>query len=222
METAKVSLFVCLAVATGLGSWYLGVRAPDNQWRLAEQAGKKSADEERFRRGRAAVHHGRGGRARLRRPGFATSPIALSPGKRRVRSGQTLRSHLTRSASSGHQRKDPRLRAPECRQLPGGAGNFVRQASQKCRGRKIAPKSHCDRREYAGSRPSRCRLATWQPGVGAMEPGSIRRCRATGTASFGDSRKSARFSSCRRWSEPRWPGLLFDPAGSIQRGPRRA
>ena len=48
METAKVSLFVCLAVATGLGTWYLGVRAPDNQWRLADQAGQRLIDQERF------------------------------------------------------------------------------------------------------------------------------------------------------------------------------
>ena len=48
METAKVSLFVCLAAATGLGTWYLSVRAPDKQWRLAEQAGKMSTDYERF------------------------------------------------------------------------------------------------------------------------------------------------------------------------------
>ncbi len=48
MAAARVSLFVCLAVATGLGSWYLRVRLPDNQWRLADRAGQSLMDQKRY------------------------------------------------------------------------------------------------------------------------------------------------------------------------------
>jgi tetratricopeptide (TPR) repeat protein len=40
VQTSRVSLFVCLALATALGTWYLGVRVPDNQWREADVAGQ--------------------------------------------------------------------------------------------------------------------------------------------------------------------------------------
>jgi len=48
VESTKVSLFVCLAVATGLGTWYLGVWVPDNQWRLADLAGQRSMEREHY------------------------------------------------------------------------------------------------------------------------------------------------------------------------------
>jgi tetratricopeptide (TPR) repeat protein len=42
VQTGSVSLFVCLAVATGAGTWYLHSRVPDNQWRLADETGQQS------------------------------------------------------------------------------------------------------------------------------------------------------------------------------------
>jgi tetratricopeptide (TPR) repeat protein len=48
VATTRVSLFVCLALATGLGTWYLGVRLPDNQWRLADRAGQGLMDQTRY------------------------------------------------------------------------------------------------------------------------------------------------------------------------------
>jgi hypothetical protein len=51
VQTGSVSLFVCLALATGLGTWYLHSRVPDNQWRLADETGQLS------------MYHGRHGEA---------------------------------------------------------------------------------------------------------------------------------------------------------------
>ncbi len=47
METAKAAILLCLTVATGLGSWYLGVQVPDNQWRRPDQAGQRSMYQDR-------------------------------------------------------------------------------------------------------------------------------------------------------------------------------
>jgi hypothetical protein len=48
VQPGGVSLFVCLALATGLGTWYLHSRVPDNQWRLADATGQRSMDEDRY------------------------------------------------------------------------------------------------------------------------------------------------------------------------------
>ena len=40
VQAAKMAIFLSLAVATALGSWYLGVRLPDNQWRRPQEAGR--------------------------------------------------------------------------------------------------------------------------------------------------------------------------------------
>jgi hypothetical protein len=48
VQTGTVSLFVCLALATGVGTWYLHSRVPDNQWRLADETGQRSIEQERF------------------------------------------------------------------------------------------------------------------------------------------------------------------------------
>ncbi len=37
-----MAIFLSLAVATALGSWYLGVRIPDDQWRRPHEAGRAS------------------------------------------------------------------------------------------------------------------------------------------------------------------------------------
>jgi tetratricopeptide (TPR) repeat protein len=43
-----MAIFLSLAVATALGSWYLGVRIPDNQWRLPQEAGRESMSRGQF------------------------------------------------------------------------------------------------------------------------------------------------------------------------------
>jgi len=43
-----MAMFVSLTVATALGSWYLRVRIPDNQWRRSHEAGRESMSRERF------------------------------------------------------------------------------------------------------------------------------------------------------------------------------
>jgi hypothetical protein len=48
VQTGGVTLFVCLAIATGAGTWYLHSRVPDNQWRLADETGRRAMDQERF------------------------------------------------------------------------------------------------------------------------------------------------------------------------------
>jgi Tetratricopeptide repeat len=48
VQTGSVSLFVCLALATGVGTWYLHSRVPENQWRLADATGQRCMDQERY------------------------------------------------------------------------------------------------------------------------------------------------------------------------------
>ena len=43
-----MAMFVSLTVATALGSWYLRVRIPDNQWRRSHEAGRESMSREQF------------------------------------------------------------------------------------------------------------------------------------------------------------------------------
>ena len=43
-----MAMFVSLTVATALGSWYLRVRIPDNQWRRSHEAGRESMSRGRF------------------------------------------------------------------------------------------------------------------------------------------------------------------------------
>jgi tetratricopeptide (TPR) repeat protein len=48
VQAAKMAIFLTLAVATALGSWYLGVRIPDNQWRRPQEAGRESMSRGQF------------------------------------------------------------------------------------------------------------------------------------------------------------------------------
>jgi tetratricopeptide (TPR) repeat protein len=48
VQTAKAAMLLCLTVATGLGSWYLRVQIPGNQWRRQDEAGLTSMDQQRF------------------------------------------------------------------------------------------------------------------------------------------------------------------------------
>lgn len=41
-------MLICLAMATGLGTWYLKAIVPQNEWRRAEIAGLQSLGQERF------------------------------------------------------------------------------------------------------------------------------------------------------------------------------
>jgi tetratricopeptide (TPR) repeat protein len=41
-------MLLCLTVATGLGSWYLRVQIPENEWRRPDEAGQTSMDQERY------------------------------------------------------------------------------------------------------------------------------------------------------------------------------
>ncbi len=43
-----MAIFLSLALATALGSWYLGVRIPDNQWRRPHEAGRESMSRGQF------------------------------------------------------------------------------------------------------------------------------------------------------------------------------
>ena len=53
MQAARMAMFLSLAVATALGSWYLRVRIPDHQWRRPHEAGRESMSRGRF--GEAAL-----------------------------------------------------------------------------------------------------------------------------------------------------------------------
>jgi tetratricopeptide (TPR) repeat protein len=48
VQAAKMAIFLSLALATALGSWYLGVRIPENQWRRPLEAGRQSMSRGRF------------------------------------------------------------------------------------------------------------------------------------------------------------------------------
>ena len=48
MQTTKAAILLCLAMATGAGTWYLQVRIPDNQWRRPSDAGLRSMDQGNF------------------------------------------------------------------------------------------------------------------------------------------------------------------------------
>jgi tetratricopeptide (TPR) repeat protein len=43
-----MAILLSLAVATALGSWYLRVRVPDNQWRRPHEAGRQSMSRGQF------------------------------------------------------------------------------------------------------------------------------------------------------------------------------
>jgi tetratricopeptide (TPR) repeat protein len=45
VQTTKAAILLCLAMATGTGTWYLQVRIPDNQWRHSNDAGRRSMDQ---------------------------------------------------------------------------------------------------------------------------------------------------------------------------------
>jgi len=48
VQTAKAAILLCLAMATGAGTWYLHVQVPDNQWRRPNEAGWRSMNQRRF------------------------------------------------------------------------------------------------------------------------------------------------------------------------------
>ncbi len=48
MQAAKLAIFLSLAVATALGSWYLRVRIPESQWRGPHEAGRVSMSRGQF------------------------------------------------------------------------------------------------------------------------------------------------------------------------------
>jgi tetratricopeptide (TPR) repeat protein len=80
MHAAKAAILLCLTVATGAGSWYLRVRVPDKQWRLADEAGKRSLDQEYYDKAElqfaAAVEAARGFGDRDRRLGLSLFHLA--------------------------------------------------------------------------------------------------------------------------------------------------
>ena len=48
VQSAKAATLVCLAVATGLGTWYLQTLVPQKEWRRADVAGLQSLGQQRF------------------------------------------------------------------------------------------------------------------------------------------------------------------------------
>jgi len=48
VQAAKMAIFLSLAVATALGSWYLRVRIPERQWRRPHEAGRASMSRGQF------------------------------------------------------------------------------------------------------------------------------------------------------------------------------
>jgi hypothetical protein len=64
VQSTKAATLICLVLATGLGTWYLRVRVPDNDWHRADLAGQRSLIEARFgeaeRHFTLAVHTARG------------------------------------------------------------------------------------------------------------------------------------------------------------------
>ncbi len=48
VQAAKMAIFLSLAVATALGSWYLHVRIPEGQWRRPHEAGRASMSRGQF------------------------------------------------------------------------------------------------------------------------------------------------------------------------------
>ncbi len=48
VQSVKAALVVSLALAAGLGTWYLRAWVPDRSWRALDDAGCKSLDQERF------------------------------------------------------------------------------------------------------------------------------------------------------------------------------
>jgi tetratricopeptide (TPR) repeat protein len=48
VQAAKMAIFLSLAVATALGSWYLRVRIPESQWRRPHEAGRASMSRGQF------------------------------------------------------------------------------------------------------------------------------------------------------------------------------
>jgi tetratricopeptide (TPR) repeat protein len=48
VQAAKTAIFLSLAVATALGSWYLGFRIPDSRWRRPHEAGRDSMSRGQF------------------------------------------------------------------------------------------------------------------------------------------------------------------------------
>jgi tetratricopeptide (TPR) repeat protein len=48
VQAAKMAIFLSLAVATALGSWYLRVRIPERQWRRPHEVGRASMSRGQF------------------------------------------------------------------------------------------------------------------------------------------------------------------------------
>ena len=48
VQSAKMAIWLSLAVATALGSWYLSVRIPESQWRRPHEAGQASMSRGQF------------------------------------------------------------------------------------------------------------------------------------------------------------------------------
>jgi hypothetical protein len=48
VQAAKAAILLCLAVATGSGTWYLRVRVPENHWYETDQAGVACMHQRRF------------------------------------------------------------------------------------------------------------------------------------------------------------------------------
>ncbi len=48
MRAARAAIIFCMALATSVGTWYLRVRIPENQWLTLCAAGRESLDLGRF------------------------------------------------------------------------------------------------------------------------------------------------------------------------------
>jgi hypothetical protein len=48
VQATKAAILLCMAMATGVGTWYLRVRIPDNQWRRPSEAGRRSMERGHF------------------------------------------------------------------------------------------------------------------------------------------------------------------------------
>jgi hypothetical protein len=48
VRSAKAAVVLCLALSTGGGMWYLQTWAPNRQWRLADEAGRRLLSQARY------------------------------------------------------------------------------------------------------------------------------------------------------------------------------
>jgi Tetratricopeptide repeat len=48
VQSAKAAIVLCLALSTGGGMWYLQTWAPNRQWKLADEAGRRLLSQARY------------------------------------------------------------------------------------------------------------------------------------------------------------------------------